>query len=55
MHAGRRLLSSLLPSKALEGVAAQRPRSRKAIPPAGQPTGPVLCGGWLTTIELPRG
>ena len=23
--------------------------------PTGQPTGPVLYGGWLTTIELPRG
>jgi anti-sigma-K factor RskA len=23
--------------------------------PTGQPTGPVLYGGWFTTIELPRG
>ena len=23
--------------------------------PTGQPTGPVLYGGWLTTVELPRG
>ena len=23
--------------------------------PTGQPTGPVLYGGWLTTMELPRG
>ena len=23
--------------------------------PTGQPTGPVLYGGWLTAIELPRG
>jgi anti-sigma-K factor RskA len=23
--------------------------------PTGQPTGPMLYGGWLTTIELPRG
>jgi anti-sigma-K factor RskA len=23
--------------------------------PTGQPTGPVLYGGWLTTVDLPRG
>ena len=23
--------------------------------PTGQPTGPVLYAGWLTTVELPRG
>jgi anti-sigma-K factor RskA len=23
--------------------------------PTGQPTGPVLYGGWLVTVEPPRG
>jgi anti-sigma-K factor RskA len=52
----------VLPASGKQGVASLAPNTQllvslepKGGSPTGQPTGPVLYGGWLTTIELPRG
>jgi anti-sigma-K factor RskA len=47
---GRTLLAQLAPKTQL--LVSLEPKGGS---PTGQPTGPVLYGGWLTTIELPRG
>jgi anti-sigma-K factor RskA len=47
---GRQLSAQLGPNTQL--VVSLEPKGGS---PTGQPTGPVLYGGWLTTIELPRG
>ena len=47
---GRQLTASLTPNTQL--LVSLEPKGGS---PTGQPTGPVLYGGWLTTIELPRG
>jgi anti-sigma-K factor RskA len=47
---GRQLTASLAPNTQL--LVSLEPKGGS---PTGQPTGPVLYGGWLTTIELPRG
>lgn len=47
---GRQLTAQLAPNTQL--LVSLEPKGGS---PTGQPTGPVLYGGWLTTIELPRG
>jgi len=47
---GRTLVAQLAPNTQL--LVSLEPKGGS---PTGQPTGPVLYGGWLTTIELPRG
>ena len=47
---GRQLVAQLAPDTQL--LVSLEPKGGS---PTGQPTGPVLYGGWLTTIELPRG
>jgi anti-sigma-K factor RskA len=47
---GRQLTAQLAPNTQLL-VSLER----KGGSPTGQPTGPVLYGGWLTTVGLPRG
>ena len=47
---GRQLTASLAPDTQL--LVSLEPKGGS---PTGQPTGPVVYGGWLTTIELPRG
>jgi len=47
---GRQLTAKLTPNTQL--LVSLEPKGGS---PTGQPTGPVLYGGWLTTIELPRG
>jgi anti-sigma-K factor RskA len=47
---GRELTAELAPNTQL--LVSLEPKGGSAT---GQPTGPVLYGGWLTTIELPRG
>jgi anti-sigma-K factor RskA len=47
---GRQLTTSLTPNTQL--LVSLEPKGGS---PTGQPTGPVLYGGWLTTVELPRG
>ena len=47
---GRQLTAQLMPNTQL--LVSLEPRGGS---PTGQPTGPVLYGGWLTTVELPRG
>jgi len=47
---GRSLHAELSPNTQL--LVSLEPKGGS---PTGQPTGPVLYGGWLTTIELPRG
>jgi anti-sigma-K factor RskA len=51
----------LLPPSGGQRIAQLAPNTQllvslepKGGSPTGQPTGPVLYGGWLTTIELPR-
>ena len=48
--AGRQLTASLAPNTQL--LVSLEPKGGS---PTGLPTGPVLFGGWLTSIELPRG
>jgi len=48
--AGRQLSAQLAPNTQL--LVSLEPKGGS---PTGQPTGPVLYGGWLTTSELPRG
>jgi anti-sigma-K factor RskA len=48
--AGRQLAAQLAPNTQL--LVSLEPKGGS---PTGQPTGQVLYGGWLTTIELPRG
>jgi len=47
---GRQLVAQLAPDTQL--LVSLEPKGGS---PTGQPTGPVLYGGWLTAIELPRG
>lgn len=47
---GRQLVAQLAPNTQL--LVSLEPKGGS---PTGQPTGPVLYGGWLTTIEAPRG
>ena len=47
---GRTLVAQLAPNTQL--LVSLEPKGGS---PTGQPTGPVLYGGWLTTVELPRG
>ena len=47
---GRQLAAQLAPNTQL--LVSLEPKGGS---PTGQPTGPVLYGGWLTTVELPRG
>jgi anti-sigma-K factor RskA len=47
---GRQLTAELAPDTQL--LVSLEPKGGS---PTGQPTGPVLYGGWLTTIQLPRG
>jgi anti-sigma-K factor RskA len=47
---GRQLTAQLEPNTQL--VVSLEPKGGL---PTGQPTGPVLYGGWLTMVELPRG
>ena len=47
---GRRLTAELAPDTQL--LVSLEPKGGS---PTGQPTGPVLYGGWLTAIQLPRG
>jgi anti-sigma-K factor RskA len=47
---GRQLTARLAPNTQL--LVSLEPKGGS---PTGQPTGPVLYGGWLTTVELPRG
>jgi anti-sigma-K factor RskA len=47
---GRQLAAQLAPNTQL--LVSLEPKGGS---PTGQPTGQVLYGGWLTTIELPRG
>jgi anti-sigma-K factor RskA len=47
---GRQLTAALAPNTQL--LVSLEPKGGS---PTGQPTGQVLYGGWLTTIELPRG
>jgi anti-sigma-K factor RskA len=47
---GRQLTARLTPNTQL--LVSLEPKGGS---PTGQPTGPVLYGGWLTTVELPRG
>jgi anti-sigma-K factor RskA len=48
--AGRQLTAALAPNTQL--LVSLEPKGGS---PTGQPTGPVLYGGWLTSVELPRG
>jgi anti-sigma-K factor RskA len=47
---GRTLVAELAPNTQL--LVSLEPKGGS---PTGQPTGPVLYGGWLATVELPRG
>ncbi len=47
---GKQMTASLAPNTQL--LVSLEPKGGS---PTGLPTGPVLYGGWLTTIELPRG
>ena len=47
---GKQLMASLAPNTQL--LVSLEPKGGS---PTGLPTGPVLYGGWLTTVELPRG
>lgn len=47
---GRQLTAQLAPNTQL--LVSLEPKGGS---PTGLPTGPVLYGGWLTTLELPRG
>jgi anti-sigma-K factor RskA len=47
---GRQLVAELAPNTQL--LVSLEPKGGS---PTGQPTGPVLYGGWLTTIQQPRG
>jgi len=47
---GRRLVAALAPDTQL--LVSLEPKGGS---PTGQPTGPVLYGGWLVTVEPPRG
>lgn len=47
---GKQVTASLAPNTQL--LVSLEPKGGS---PTGQPTGPVLYGGWLTSIELPRG
>ncbi len=47
---GRQLTAELAPGTQL--LVSLEPKGGS---PTGQPTGPVLYGGWLTAIQLPRG
>jgi anti-sigma-K factor RskA len=47
---GRQLTAPLAPNTQL--LVSLEPKGGS---PTGQPTGPVLYGGWLTTIDLSRG
>ena len=47
---GRQLTAQLAPGTQL--MVSLEPKGGS---PTGQPTGPVLYGGWLTDIEVPRG
>ncbi len=47
---GRTLVAQLAPNTQL--LVSLEPKGGS---PTGQPTGPVLYGGWLITVELPRG
>ena len=47
---GRQLTAQLAPGTQL--MVSLEPKGGS---PTGQPTGPVLYGGWLTNIEVPRG
>ena len=47
---GRQLTAQLAPGTQL--LVSLEPKGGS---PTGQPTGPVLYGGWLTNIEVPRG
>jgi anti-sigma-K factor RskA len=47
---GRQLTAALAPNTQL--LVSLEPKGGS---PTGLPTGPVLYGGWLTTVELPRG
>ncbi len=47
---GRRLTAQLAPNTQL--LVSLEPKGGS---PTGQPTGPVLYGGWLATVEAPRG
>ena len=48
--AGGQLIAELAPDTQL--LVSLEPKGGS---PTGQPTGPVLYGGWLTTVDLPRG
>ena len=48
--AGRSLVARLEPNTQL--LVSLEPQGGS---PTGQPTGPVLYGGWLATVDLPRG
>jgi anti-sigma-K factor RskA len=47
---GRQLTAQLVPNTQL--LVSLEPKGGS---PTGQPTGPVLYGGWLTTVGVPRG
>ena len=47
---GKQVTESLAPNTQL--LVSLEPKGGS---PTGQPTGPVLYGGWLTTMDLPRG